>query len=138
MRHGLFIHLTLLLKAMYDEQKVAVRTTNGMAEWFEIEQGIRQGCILSPHLLNIYSEMIMRKALHYFKGRISVGEYQITNLLLLFTKLETVRIMTSCKFSTSVILSKQKQILLFDYNSIHSLRPAMLYDMETVPLNKSM
>ena len=40
-----------------------------------------------------------------------------SQVLLLFTKLETVRIMT-CKFSTYVISSKQKQILLFHYNSI--------------------
>ena len=41
-----------------------------------------------------------------------------STILLLFTKLETVTILTSCKFSTSVVSSKQKQILLFHYNSI--------------------
>ena len=65
-------HLTLLLKALYDEQKAAVRTSYGMTDWFEIDQGVRQGCILSPHLFNIFSEMIMRKVLHCFKGGVSL------------------------------------------------------------------
>ena len=65
---------------MYEEQKVAIRKSYGLTEWFGIGQGVRQGCILSPHLFNIYSETIMRNALEDFEGSITVGGRPITNL----------------------------------------------------------
>ena len=40
----------------------AVRTSCGMTEWFPVKKGVRQGCILSPYLFNIYTEKIMRDA----------------------------------------------------------------------------
>ena len=42
--------------------------------------GVRQGCIISPQLFNIYAEAIMRNALENFEGSISVGGHKITNL----------------------------------------------------------
>ena len=48
--------------------------------WFTVEQGVRQGCILSPHLFNIYSEQIMRNALDGFVGSVKVGGRTISNL----------------------------------------------------------
>ncbi|MCT5353383.1 reverse transcriptase family protein [Pseudomonas aeruginosa] len=73
-------HIIQLIKAMYDQQQAAVRTTYGLTEWFEVKQGVRQGCILSPHLFNIYSETIMRGALENFEGTVDVGGYKISNL----------------------------------------------------------
>ena len=49
-------------------------------EWFEIGQGVRQGCIISPHHFNIYAEAIMRNALENFEGNITVESHKITNL----------------------------------------------------------
>ena len=73
-------HNILLLKAMYDEQKAAVHTTYGLTGWFEIDRGVRQGCVLSPHLFNLYSENVMRNALEGYIGDITIGGRTVTNL----------------------------------------------------------
>ena len=54
--------LTCLLRNLYAGQKAAVRTEHGTTDWFKIGKGVRQGCILSPCLLNFYAENIMRNA----------------------------------------------------------------------------
>ena len=51
-----------LLHELYDGQLATVRTEAGNTEWFGIEKGVRQGCIISPDLFNLYGEMIMRQA----------------------------------------------------------------------------
>ena len=43
-------------------QEAIVRTGHGTTDWFQIEKGVRQGCILSPCLFNLYAEYIMRNA----------------------------------------------------------------------------
>ena len=53
-------HLTCLLKNLYAGQEATVRTGHGTTDWFQIGKGIRQGCILSPCLFNLYAEYIMR------------------------------------------------------------------------------
>ena len=53
-------HLIHLIKMLYKEQQAAVQIESGKSDWFGIAQGVRQGCILSPHLFNIYTENIMR------------------------------------------------------------------------------
>ena len=53
-------HLTCLLRNLYAGQEAAVRTGHGTADWFQIGKGVRQGCILSPCLFNLYAEHIMR------------------------------------------------------------------------------
>ena len=57
-----------------------MRTSYGLTYWFEIEQGVRQGCIISPHVLNIYVEDIMRNAQDGFEGSIAFGGRKVTNL----------------------------------------------------------
>ncbi|KAF7248292.1 Retrovirus-related Pol polyprotein from type-2 retrotransposable element R2DM [Varanus komodoensis] len=54
-------HLICLLRNLYVGQEVTVRTGHGTTDWFKIEKGVRQGCILSPCLFNLYAEHIMRK-----------------------------------------------------------------------------
>ena len=55
-------HLTCLLRNLYAGQEAAVRTGHGTTDWFQIGKGVRQGCILSPCLFNLYAEYIMRNA----------------------------------------------------------------------------
>ena len=59
---GIPDHLTCLLRNLYSGQKETVRTKHGTTEWFQIGKGVRQGCILSPCLFNLYAEYIMRNA----------------------------------------------------------------------------
>ena len=55
-------HLTRLLRNLYAGQEATVRTRHGTTDWFLNEKGVRQGCILSPCLFNLYAEYIMRNA----------------------------------------------------------------------------
>ena len=57
---GLPDHLTCLLRNLYAGQEATVRTGHGTTDWFQIGKGVRQGCILSPCLLNFYAECIMQ------------------------------------------------------------------------------
>ena len=59
---GIPDHLTCLLRNLYAGQEAAVRTRHGTTDWFQIGKGIRQGCILSPCLFNLYAEYIMQNA----------------------------------------------------------------------------
>ena len=55
-------HVTCLLRNLYAGQEATIRTGHGTTDWFHIEKGVRQGCILSPCLFNLYAEYIMRNA----------------------------------------------------------------------------
>ena len=55
-------HLTCLLRNLYAGQEASVRNGHGTTDWFQIGKGVHQGCILSPHLLNLNAEYIMRNA----------------------------------------------------------------------------
>ena len=55
---GIPDHLTCLLRNLYAGQQGTVRTGRGKTDWFQIRKGVRQGCILSPYLFNLYAEYI--------------------------------------------------------------------------------
>ena len=57
---GITHHLTCLLRNLYAGQEATVRTGHGTTDWLKIGKGVRQGCILSPCLFNLYVEYIMR------------------------------------------------------------------------------
>ena len=59
---GIPDHLICLLRNLYAGQEATVRPGHGTTDWFQIGKGVRQGCILSPCLLNSYAEYIMRNA----------------------------------------------------------------------------
>ena len=55
-------HLTFLLRNLYAGQEARDRTGHGTKDWFQVGKGVRQGCILSPCLFNLYEEYIMKNA----------------------------------------------------------------------------
>ena len=74
-------HLTCLLRNLYAGQEATVRTGHGTADWFQIGKGVRQGCILSLCLFNLYAEYIMQNAgLDEAKAEIKIAGRNINNL----------------------------------------------------------
>ena len=74
-------YLTWLLRNLYAGQEATVRTGHGTTDWFQIGKGVRQGCILSSCLFNLYTEYIMRNAVleeHKLESRFP-GEISITS-----------------------------------------------------------
>ena len=59
---GIPDQLICVLRSLYAGQEATVRTGHGATDWFQIEKGVRQGCILSPCLFNLYAEYIMQNA----------------------------------------------------------------------------
>ena len=55
---GIPDHLACLLRKLYAGQEATVRTGHGTANWFQIGKGVRQSCILSPCLFNLYAECV--------------------------------------------------------------------------------
>ena len=79
---GIPNHLTCLLRNLYAGQEATVRTRHGTTDWFQIEKGVRQGCILSPCLFNIYAEYIMQNAkLDEAQAGIKIARRNINNLI---------------------------------------------------------
>ena len=78
---GIPDHLTCLLRNIYAGQEATVRTGQGTTDWFQIGKGVRQGCILSPCIFNLYAEYIMRNAgLEEAQAGIKIaGEISITS-----------------------------------------------------------
>ena len=78
---GIPDHLTCLLRNLYTGQEATVRTGHGTTDWFQIGKGIRQDCILSPYLFNLYAEYIMRNAgLEEVQAGIKIAGRNINNL----------------------------------------------------------
>ena len=78
---GIPDHLTCLLRNLYAGQEATIRTGRGTTDWFQIGQGVRQGCILSPCLFNFYAEYIMRSAeLDEAQAGIKILRRNINNL----------------------------------------------------------
>ena len=78
---GIANHWTCLLRNLYVGQEATVRTGHGTTDWFQIGKGVRQGCILSLCLFNLYAEYIMRNArLDEAQTGIKIARRNINNL----------------------------------------------------------
>ena len=78
---GIPDHLPCLLRNLYAGQEATVRIGHGTTDWFQIGKGVRQGCILSPCLCNLYAEYIMRNAgLEEAQAGIKIARRNISNL----------------------------------------------------------
>ena len=77
---GIPDHLTCLLRNLYAGQEATVRTLYGTTDWFKIEKGVGQGCLLSAHLSNMY---IMRNAgLDELQAGIKIDGRNIDSLII--------------------------------------------------------
>ena len=77
---GIPDHLTYLLRNLYAGQEATVGTGHGTTDWFQIEKGVCQGCILSPCLFNFYEGYIMINAgLEEAQAGIKISRRNINN-----------------------------------------------------------
>ena len=78
---GIPDYLTCLLRNLYAGQEAIVRTGHGTTDWFQIGKGVRQRCILSPCLFNVYAEYSMWNAgLDEAQAGIKIAGRDINNL----------------------------------------------------------
>ena len=78
---GIPDHLTCLLRNLYASQEATVRTRQGTTDWLQIGKGVRQGCVLSPCLFNLYAEYIMRNTgLEEAQAGITIAGRNMNNL----------------------------------------------------------
>ena len=78
---GMSDHLTCLLRNLYAGQEEIIRAAHGTTDWFQIGKEVRQGCILSPCLFNLYAEYIMRNTeLEEAQTEIKIAGRNINNL----------------------------------------------------------
>ena len=78
---GIPDHLTCFLRNLYASQEATVRTGHGMTDWFQTGKGVRQGCILSPCLLNLCVEYSRQKTrLDEAQAGIKIFRRNITSL----------------------------------------------------------
>ena len=78
---GIPDHLICLLRNLYAGQEATVRTGHGTTDWFQIGKGVRQDCILSPCLFNLYAEYIMQNAgLDEAQAGVKIAGRNINNL----------------------------------------------------------
>ena len=71
-------NLVCTIEQLYDKATSPVQMNGSIGEWFRTTVGVRQGCLLSPTLFNIFLERIMSEEEHV--GKVSIGGRNITNL----------------------------------------------------------
>ena len=100
-------HLICLLRKLYGGQEATVRTLYGTTDWFKIEKEVRQDCLLSPCLFNLFAEYIMRNArLDELQVEIRKGGRNINNLR--YVDNATLRAESEEKPKSLLMMAKEK------------------------------
>uniref|UniRef100_A0A671PN44 ribonuclease H n=1 Tax=Sinocyclocheilus anshuiensis TaxID=1608454 RepID=A0A671PN44_9TELE len=79
-QYNINANLIKMIKNLYDKATSVVYFNSNIRDWFRTTVGVRQGCLLSPTLFNIFLERIMADALEDHEGTVSIGGRTITNL----------------------------------------------------------
>ena len=79
-KYNISDNLVHTIEQLYDKATSAVQMNGSIGEWYRTTVGVRQGCLLSPTLFNIFLEQIMSDALEEHDGKVSIGGRNITNL----------------------------------------------------------
>ena len=79
-KYNISANLVRTIEQLYDKATSAVQMNGSIGEWFRTTVGVREGCLLSPTLFNIFLERIMSDALEEHDGTFSIGGRNITNL----------------------------------------------------------
>ena len=79
-KYNLSANLIQVIKNLYDEATSAFLINSSIGDWFRTTVGVRQGCLLSPTLYNIFLEKIMTNALEDHEGTVNIGGRIISNL----------------------------------------------------------
>ena len=79
-KYNISANLVRTIEQLHDKATSAVQMIGSIGEWFRTTVRVRQGCLLSPTLFNIFLEQIMSDALEEHYGKVSIGGRNITNL----------------------------------------------------------
>ena len=79
-KYNISTNLIRVIKNLYNKVTSAVLFYSSIGHWFRTTVGVRQGCLLSPTLFNIFLERIMTDSLEDHEGTVSIGGRKITNL----------------------------------------------------------
>ena len=94
------------MRKLYADQEAKVRTGHGTTDWFQIGKGVRQGCILSPCLFNLYVEYIKRNAgLEEAQAGIKIAGRNINN----FRYADDTTLMAESEEEVKSLLMKVKE-----------------------------
>ena len=103
---GIQDHLTCLLRNLYAGQEATVRTGYGTTDWFQIEKGVCQGCILSPCLFNLYAEYMGNAGLDEAQAGINIVGRKINNL----RYADDTALMAESEEELKILLMKVKEV----------------------------
>ena len=79
--YGVSGDLLRAIRAMYQTSEACVKVDGEMTGWFEVRQGVRQGCPMSPWLFNIYLDMVVREAHVSYQGGVTLNTCKVQVLL---------------------------------------------------------
>ena len=82
--YGIRGRLAKATRSMYVNYEACVRVLGGKSDWFKVDQGVRQGCVMFPWLVNLYKDHILREAKGRFSGGVKLDERNLQFLLFVY------------------------------------------------------